>query len=116
MTYAVSFFLMLAGMILLLWTVAAAVRYKRGHAHRADWTLMTTEQHRPITFSSFEHRPRETERFQSLRSDGTTWIEPERDSGHVRFAPDMGGFTDVPLRLSDSNNNTVYIRQRLWVN
>lgn len=120
MTYAVSFMLMAAGLILLMWTVAATLRFRR-EREEVRWSFATPyhddgpEEYRPLDVQASTHQPERTPSYPSL--GGVDWYELQCKAGRgVRYAPNMGGFTEVPLQLHDTSDNKVYVRKRIWVN
>lgn len=119
MTYAVSFMLMAAGLVLLMWTVAATLRFKR-EREEVRWTISATcegdgaETFQPMDLEATGAPDRAS---SYLKAQGTDWYELQCRTGRgVRYAPDMGGFTEVPLQLHDTSDNKVYVRKRIWVN
>lgn len=115
MTYAISIMLMAAGLILLIWTVAATLRFKR-EREEISWTIMTpaeTTSSENYSLAATDVEPRAS--YPML--GGVDWYQLQCKAGRgVRYAPDMGGFTEVPLQLHDTQDNTVYVRKRIWMN
>lgn len=113
MTYAISLVLMTAGLVLLTWTLIAALRLKRTE---------TEVSFSGITPAFFDHEPHleaETEVASGRRTNPAMadWYQLQHSGSRgVRYAPDMGGFTEVPLQLHDAYDNRMYVRKRIWMN
>lgn len=118
MTYALSFMLMAGGLVLLMWTVAATLRFKK-QRETVVWSVppsmaAPSKEYDAVPKSA---SPRRSEFTSHAASPGNGWYEIEYGAGKgIRYAPDMGGFTEVPLQINDSHNNTMYIRKRIWMN
>lgn len=115
MTYATGFLLMTAGFILLVWTIVFVVRLKFQEEFGALVRHVDDEvaECAPMEVS-FGHDNR-TPAFPAL--GGVDWYELQARAGYeVRQAPDLGGFTEVPLQLRDAQNNWMYMRKRIWMN
>ncbi len=117
MTYAVSFMLMAAGFILLIWTVAAAMRFRR--EREEGWTFVPdieigAAESCSVDYAAIEHAER-MQPWPTLR--GVDWYDLQRRADYgTRRAPDLGGFTEVPLQLRDPQDNRIYVRKRIWMN
>jgi hypothetical protein len=117
MTYIISLALMAAGLVLLTWTFAAAVRLKREQE-----ALPLPDFHStyaiPVS-ADYERELSERESLAAKAGSASTgdWYQLQcKASRGVRYAPDMGGFTEVPLQLHDAYDNRMYVRKRIWVN
>lgn len=114
MTYAISLMLMTAGILLLVWTVAATMRLRRDRED-VEWAVVRS-------FDALNTPSQPIARSERALADTAApswanWLpaaETRRRS--VRHAPDLGGFTEVPLQVHDSYDQKVYIRRRIWMN
>jgi hypothetical protein len=114
MTYIISLMLMTAGLVLLTWTFVAAIRLRKDR-HEVAATSVAPEfvssrasavRREPVTATSGS-RP---------SGEGPWYTLQCSPSRGVRYAPDMGGYTEVPLQLHDASDNRMYVRKRIWVN
>ncbi len=117
MTYVMGFMMAMAGFIMLMWTAAMVMRLTgKRHADDCGIAFFTELDEVPVeaaevTISHVERKPA----YRTL--GGVDWYNLQTKAGcEVRQAPDLGGFTEVPLQMRDADNNWMYMRKRIWMN
>lgn len=117
MTYIISLALMVAGLVLLTWTFAAAVRLKREHKSVTIPDFHSTYAVPVSASCDQEYSESEVSARPAATAPTAHWYQLQSNTSRgVRYAPDMGGFTEVPLQLHDAYDNRMYVRKRIWVN